>query len=777
MAIERIRELSYTRRETMKKQIVNNKVLRGVAIAMSVMMAITSVPVGSLAADNGTEENTEQAVTIEEAINAVDKAEKEVEEHFEETKEESQIDQAVLDELNQADEALNKIDSDELQLVIALVESDEVGNELKTLDKSLKSKELENANKDKAGDDRLHYDVERTESGELVTNSDGTPNVEDGEAQLQLSGQYGNDGRSVQGVYQSGMEEIQKAITAVENQEEDKAKESLAKAGEYLDAANDKLANSTQKLAEVQAQYDKAKEDLERIKNQLGDAVKYSNEASEHLAKAQEKAEKLEKMCNQYYASMLQYYSEVKDDENVSIATFDEKGKLDVIQSAAKADKLQNNSIVNIGSGFNGQKFFELNRELMEQLVTYKLEDEGATDIVFEVGPKGDPGNKSEKTAVITKDNSGNDKIGKIIDAGNHKWENVKDDNNGRNNHVMVTYKDKDGEEKTKYYNYVIKGKDNKYEGDNTHFENGPIYVAEITQDSNNVWHYAPYNPNNSKYLDNYNSLVKAANGYNDAKAAVDEAAEKVKKLQEELKTVQTKVSTNDKTLRNLASKLEKAQEAYNNSKDNLKDFQDVYEQMRRTLYPEEYSVEPDVVEPIEEEPITEPGAITTPGGADDPGDNEGDDSSDDTAPAEGGVAVLAASETFVLPARQNFTDVTTGPVNGVLGVRVNENNGGAEDQGTTQIADNQVARAASAMATNDKIDKAKKNSTKQNVKKVNDSEIPLADMPNMDEDGMQMNWMWLLIIFLLGATGKKMYDEYKKKKEEEETRRNKASM
>ena len=155
--------------------------------------------------------------------------------------------------------------------------------------------------------------------------------------------------------------------------------------------------------------------------------------------------------------------------------------------------------------------------------------------------------------------------------------------------------------------------------------------------------------------------------------------------------------------------------------------------------------------------------------------DDEGDDSSDDTAPAEGGAAVLAASETFVLPARQNFAN-EAGPANGVMGVRVNENNAGAEDQGTTQIADNQVARAASAMATNDKIDKAKKNSTKQNVKKVNDSEIPLAAIPNMDDE-VTMNWMWLLIIFLLGATGKKMYDEYKKKKEEEETRRNKASM
>ena len=37
------------------------------------------------------------------------------------------------------------------------------------------------------------------------------------------------------------------------------------------------------------------------------------------------------------------------------------------------------------------------------------------------------------------------------------------------------------------------------------------------------------------------------------------------------------------------------------------------------------------------------------------------------------------------------------------------------------------------------------------------------------DEEGAYMNWCWLLIIFLLGATGKKMYDEYKKRKEAEE--------
>ncbi len=42
---------------------------------------------------------------------------------------------------------------------------------------------------------------------------------------------------------------------------------------------------------------------------------------------------------------------------------------------------------------------------------------------------------------------------------------------------------------------------------------------------------------------------------------------------------------------------------------------------------------------------------------------------------------------------------------------------------------------------------------------------VPLADITA--EDKAAMNWWWLLIIFLFGATGKKMYDEHVKRKEE----------
>ena len=56
-----------------------------------------------------------------------------------------------------------------------------------------------------------------------------------------------------------------------------------------------------------------------------------------------------------------------------------------------------------------------------------------------------------------------------------------------------------------------------------------------------------------------------------------------------------------------------------------------------------------------------------------------------------------------------------------------------------------------------------KKNNSK--IMKIEDNEIPLAAMPA--EDRVSMNWWWILIVALLGATGKAMYENHKKKVEE----------
>ena len=259
----------------------------------------------------------------------------------------------------------------------------------------------------------------------------------------------------------------------------------------------------------------------------------------------------------------------------------------------------------------------------------------------------------------------------------------------------------------------------------------------------------------------NYN-LTK---DYSKVKKAVDDAAAEVEKLKKEVEAVKN-VATNVKTIEGLEKRLKNAQTAYDNTKKSLKDFQDVYDMMFALLNSDDGNNENGDI--VEEELIDNPGvnpevepSPATPATADTTDDSD-DDTSDDTAPADAGAAVQEVSGTIVLPARQNFAN-EAGPANGVLGVRVNENNAGVADQGTTQIADNQVARAA--VAPVGKTDNKK--NVGQKVQKMENTEVPLAAIPNMDEEA-HMSWWWLLIIFLLGATGKKMYDKYMEKKKEE---------
>ena len=123
MAIERIRELSFTRRETMKKQIVNNKVLRGVAIAMSAMMAITSVPIGAFAADEEGQ-STEETVTIEDGIEACGVID-EMTSRDEDNEGQSEIEVVVFETMNET----CSIDDDQVAEDLAMVLWDQEEND------------------------------------------------------------------------------------------------------------------------------------------------------------------------------------------------------------------------------------------------------------------------------------------------------------------------------------------------------------------------------------------------------------------------------------------------------------------------------------------------------------------------------------------------------------------------------------------------------------------------------------------------------------------------
>ncbi len=79
-------------------------------------------------------------------------------------------------------------------------------------------------------------------------------------------------------------------------------------------------------------------------------------------------------------------------------------------------------------------------------------------------------------------------------------------------------------------------------------------------------------------------------------------------------------------------------------------------------------------------------------------------------------------------------------------------------------IADPDVALADTP---NQKTTTQKTADDKKNVVNIEDDQTAKSDTFEMPEENI--SWLWLLIILLLGAAGKKMYDEYKNKKNENE--------
>ncbi len=149
--------------------------------------------------------------------------------------------------------------------------------------------------------------------------------------------------------------------------------------------------------------------------------------------------------------------------------------------------------------------------------------------------------------------------------------------------------------------------------------------------------------------------------------------------------------------------------------------------------------------------------------------DNDDDGSDDDDTAGDAGFAGpsgYVASSGFgatpiILPSTTAIfggTGTAGGEGSGVLGVRA----GNPADQISSSLDSKIVNKpVAKKMIANKTI----ANKTNKKGTKIEDPIVPLAESPF--EDSTRLNWGWLLIIFLLGATGKKLYEEYKKKQEE----------
>jgi hypothetical protein len=434
-------------------------------------------------------------------------------------------------------------------------------------------------------------------------------------------------------------------------------------------------------------------------------------------------------------------------------AVYNENGTLNVEASAKKEMKCMR------GDAFAS----ELGRDLARQMVEYLLlhdenVDPATADIKFgETGVIRPETVKAREGVVFTnsdmngknkgvdqtatkdptkagKDGYHLDKNGKEI-RNKEAYDLVRNTPNqkdaGRTNFYVATYKDKDGNEITRNFNYIFK--ESAY-GDAMDFEKGMIYLAEITKGDDGK--YVATRLSGKDYvMDDYQQLQKAIEAqkfleeYKAVKEAADAAAAKVDELEKQIAKLES-ISVDNSKIVELKGRLEAAQGQL-----------------------DEYKLRKESLETKVAEARAAVAAIDLSrfgSGDSDTSDGTADDATDYAVTIPG----LAAGG-------------QQAGGTGVLGVR----NGGQQAGGqavaaqagnTTAIANQEIPRAATVQGLNN---------SQNDLKKIKNNEIPLAEIPM--EEGAHLNWMWLLIIFLLGATGKKMYDEYKKKMEAAEVAKN----
>ena len=585
---------------------------------------------------------------------------------------------------------------------------------------------------------------------------------------------YGTSGATVDNAADS-------AITNAQAANDTAASETDARAA--ASAARSNLATAEGNLATIEAAYSEAQNKLTLAETELASAEAQRKQAAAELAKAHtdlqnaktnataanekmkgikaivddldekagvyaESVKELESMRDQYYAMLLYYHSKKGS------AVYNEDGTLNVEASAKKTAM----------ETYNREYTFEFCREMTSQMVEYMVMhdekvDPATADFKFgvedsEVNSKKVKGetvqareatvftNAKQQDQVATKDPTKAGKDGYHTDYYGNVIKNkdtydltrylTNQGDSGRTNFFVVTYKDKDGNEITRRFNYILK--DSQYQ-DAMDFEKGTIYLAEITKGEDGK--YVATRLSGKDYvMDDYQQLQKAIEAqkflkeYDAVKEAADAAAAKVDELEKQIAKLES-ISVDNSKIVELKGRLEAAQgqlDEYKLRKESLE-----------TKVAEAHAA----VAAIDLSRFGSGDSDTSDGTADDATDSD----------------VILSN--FAAAGGQQAGGT------GVLGVR----NGGQQAGGqavaaqagnTTAIANQEIPRAATVQGLNN---------SQNNLKKIKNNEIPLAEIPM--EEGAHLNWMWLLIIFLLGATGKKMYDEYKKKMEAAEAAKN----
>ena len=347
------------------------------------------------------------------------------------------------------------------------------------------------------------------------------------------------------------------------------AEDDLASAEGELVVAENAFDKASEDVAQVEKEYNDIQTQKESIEKQIAtaeEALKAAKENStaalEALKAAQsrlnlldekqnklvEQKEDLEAIQQQYYSMMVYFYRDLLKNNTA----YDEDGHLDIKTNAELAADLAETKSTN-----PNKDVMKLGRNLMEKLVKFMILENGGLEIDFASTGKD---KKDTAEGEVFTNKQGQDQT-KLVATPQQLWDNVSGES-GRNNHVTVTYKDKDGNTVTEYYNYIFKAE--QY-NDNADLTTGPVYLAMVKyNDESKKWEAAQVNDENN--YDDYKKLTETLDAinnlkdYSDAKEAVGKAKDEVEKLQAELNKLKI-AQVDDTTINAIKTKLDKAKE------------------------------------------------------------------------------------------------------------------------------------------------------------------------------------------------------------------------
>ncbi len=603
----------------------------------------------------------------------------------------------------------------------------------------------------------------------------------------------------------------------------DAAADAADKAKEEYDNAVAEHAKAVKKAEEAKALIESAQINATAAEEQLKAAQAKVAALESKVKKLAENKEELEAIQHQYYAMMVKFFLVSGIDIEYDIEDTDENKnahKERTVNIEATIEKLKNDKVAINKTAISNDKVYlglgrYLTKLLVEQMIlSDKNVDPQTANIMF--GTEGDVTdgkagtvftNWDYKAQVTYSGNSDmydywhnwkkfknvdkNEKI-EVGEAVAMQWKQTNQGDSGRSNYVTVKYTDKDGTLQTKRYNFIRK---NSNYDDDLDIENGMFYLAEVKKGEDGKWHYTRITDNENNY-DDYNKLLAAIAAaeniekYNAAKAAVDEATAKVEKIKAELDNLKN-VSVNNSVIEALKDKLDQANKDLAAAKEAKEALEDKVAEAREAVEAidlSRFDVKEQETEGTTGTETGETGSPTVETSAEIDGtvataDDAGSDSDDSVPTATVGdtgttITIPGLDTSFTIPSFPFAIPGLTAaaPGTGVLGARTGgatgtavadaaggaaDADGGAAGEGE-EIGGGQVDETTGG-AVRPAANTVRNNNNRQ-VVRLEDMEVPLADIPY--EAGVEMSWWWLLIIFLLGANGKKLYGKYQERKE-----------